>query len=83
MGVSPANIELVGGGSRIPSFIKTISCVYGLEPSRTLNSSECIARGAALYSAMQSSLFKTQPYYSVELSPYELRCSWKNEGQTM
>lgn len=70
IGVSPTHIELVGGGSRIPCFIKTVANVFGLEPSRTLNSSECIARGAALFSAMQSSLFRTQPYYSVELSPY-------------
>lgn len=81
MGVNVSSIELIGGGSRIPIFIKTVAEAFGMEPQRTLNSSECIARGAGLFSAMNSGLFRMQAYYSVELSPEELVCSWRNEGQ--
>ena len=33
------HIELIGGGSRIPCFIQLVSSAFGIEPSRTLNSS--------------------------------------------
>lgn len=33
------SIELVGGGTRIPAFIGIIKQIFGVEPSRTLNSS--------------------------------------------
>jgi hypothetical protein len=52
-----------------------------MDPQRTLNSSECIARGAGLYSAMNSGIFRVQGYYSVELSPETLICSWRGDGE--
>lgn len=55
-------IEMVGGGTRIPAFIKIIEKVFKSEPSRTLNSSESIARGCALMAAMKSPLFKVAEY---------------------
>jgi len=33
------SIELIGGGSRIPAVVALIKKVFGVEPSRTLNSS--------------------------------------------
>lgn len=36
--------------------------MFGLDPSRTLNSLECIARGCSLSSAMLSPLFKVKDY---------------------
>ena len=42
------SIEMVGGGSRIPIFIQSVKEVFKIEPSRTLNSSESVARGCAL-----------------------------------
>ena len=41
-------IELVGEATRMPIAIKNITEVFGKDPSRTLNSTDCIARGAAL-----------------------------------
>lgn len=32
-------IELVGGGTRVPSFLRILSGVFGMEASRTINSS--------------------------------------------
>ena len=37
-GINISGIELIGGGSRIPIFIKSLWEVFGTEPSRTLNS---------------------------------------------
>ena len=71
-GISFDAIEMVGGGTRIPAIIKTISEVFGQDPCRTINSSECIARGAALISAMNSSIFRVQPYSFFTISPYSV-----------
>ena len=32
-------VELVGGGSRIPEIITIVNQIYGIKPSRTINSS--------------------------------------------
>jgi heat shock protein 4 len=66
-------IELIGGGTRIPAVIRAISEVFATEPSRTINSSECVAKGAALISAMNSSIFKVQPYSYFTISPYSIQ----------
>ena len=52
------NIEMVGGGTRIPAFIQIIKQTFGIDPSRTLNSSESVARGCALMAAIKSPLFR-------------------------
>jgi len=41
-------VELVGEATRIPICIEKIKDVFGMEPSRTLNSTDCIGRGCAL-----------------------------------
>jgi heat shock protein 4 len=56
------SIELVGGGSRIPAFVALVKSVFGVEPSRTLNSSESVARGCALMAAIKSPLFRVPDY---------------------
>ncbi|KAK9064189.1 hypothetical protein SSX86_015569 [Deinandra increscens subsp. villosa] len=47
-------IELVGSGSQIPAITKFLKSVFEKEPTRTLNASECVARGCALRCAMLS-----------------------------
>lgn len=42
------SIELVGEATRIPCCINQIEEAFGKTPSRTLNSTDCIARGCAL-----------------------------------
>jgi len=49
-----------------------VSNILGEEPSRTLNSSECIAKGAALLSAINSSIFRAQPFDYVENFKYNI-----------
>jgi heat shock 70kDa protein 4 len=41
-------VEVVGSGSRIPAIIKDLNAFFGREPRRTMNASECVARGCAL-----------------------------------
>ena len=38
-GIKLHSIELVGGGTRIPAFIRVIQQLYRMEPARTINSS--------------------------------------------
>lgn len=57
------SVELVGDATRIPLVQEKIKDVFGIEqPSRTLNSLECVARGASLQAAMLSPLFKVADY---------------------
>ena len=82
-GIEVNHIELIGGGSRIPSFIKTVSEAFSIEPSRTLNSSECIARGAALCAAMDSGIFRVKEYISFDVAPLDVYCFWKGEEESI
>lgn len=67
-------IELVGGGTRIPIIIQSIEEVCGLTPLRTLNSSECVARGCAMMAAIISPLFQVTEYTIDEINYYPIRC---------
>lgn len=56
------SVELVGSGSRIPAIMRILTGLFGKEPRRTLNASECVARGCALQSAMLSPVFRVREY---------------------
>lgn len=75
------SIELVGGGTRIPIIQRIIQEVFSMEVSRTLNASECIARGCAIQAAMLNPLFKVAPYDVEEANYYPIRCSWLFKGE--
>jgi heat shock 70kDa protein 4 len=55
-------IELVGSGSRIPAITKFLTSIFQKEPTRTLNASECVARGCALRCAMLSPTLQVRDY---------------------
>ncbi|CAA2989882.1 heat shock 70 kDa 16, partial [Olea europaea subsp. europaea] len=55
-------VELVGSGSRIPAIAKILNSLFGKEPRRTVNASECVARGCALQCAMLSPIFRVREY---------------------
>jgi heat shock protein 4 len=69
-------IEMVGGGTRIPAFQKIIEKMFKMEPVRTLNSSESIAKGCALMAAMRSPLFKVAEYGLDEINTYPVKIFW-------
>lgn len=65
-------IELVGSGSRVPAMTKIISSLFRKEPSRTINASECVARGCALQCAMLSPAFRVRDYEVEDSFPYSI-----------
>ncbi|EEF39376.1 Heat-shock protein 105 kDa, putative [Ricinus communis] len=73
------SIELVGSGSRIPAITKLLASVFGREPSRKLNASECVARGCALQCAMLSPVFRVREYEVQDSFPFSIGFS-SDEG---
>ncbi|CAI9292563.1 unnamed protein product [Lactuca saligna] len=69
-------VELVGSGSRIPSIVSKISFLFKKEPMRTLNGSECVARGCALYCAKLSPTINVQDYEIKDIFPYSVGISF-------
>ncbi|KAI3709314.1 hypothetical protein L2E82_39074 [Cichorium intybus] len=65
-------VELVGSGSRIPAIIRKLTSLFDKEPMRTLNGSECVARGCALRCAMLSPTFLVRDYEVQDLFPYSI-----------
>lgn len=55
-------VEVVGSGSRVPAIIRIITEFFGKEPRRTMNASECVARGCALQCAVLSPTFKVREF---------------------
>ncbi|KAK6932316.1 Heat shock protein 70 family [Dillenia turbinata] len=66
------SVELVGSGSRIPAITKLIASTFGKDPRRTLNASECVARGCALQCAMLSPVFRVRDYEVQDSFPFTI-----------
>lgn len=75
-GITLHSIELIGGGTRIPECIRIVKENFGFEPSRTLNSSESIARGCGLMAAIRSPLFRVADYTLNEKAYYGVKFYW-------
>lgn len=71
------SIEVVGSGSRVPAIIKILSEFFGKEPRRTMNASECVAKGCALQCAILSPTFKVRDFQVNESFPFPIALSWK------
>ncbi|PWA94863.1 Heat shock protein 70 family [Artemisia annua] len=65
-------IELVGSGSRVPAITKILTALFHKEPTRTLNASECVARGCALRCAMLSPTQQVRDYEVQDCFPYSI-----------
>lgn len=63
-----SSIELLGGASRIPYFKTLINETFGIEPSKTLNQSEALAHGTAIYGAKDIGLL----YYDYSVNNINL-----------
>jgi heat shock protein 4 len=66
------SVELVGSGSRIPAIMRILTSLFGREPRRTLNASECVARGCALQCAMLSPIFRVREYEVQDSFPFSV-----------
>ncbi|XXG56110.1 hypothetical protein AAC387_Pa03g3612 [Persea americana] len=72
------SVEVVGSGSRVPAIIRILTEFFGKEPRRTMNASECVARGCALQCAMLSPTFKVREFQVNEYFPFPIALSWKS-----
>eukprot|EP00189_Rhodosorus_marinus_P000036 CAMPEP_0113965926 /NCGR_PEP_ID=MMETSP0011_2-20120614/8034_1 /TAXON_ID=101924 /ORGANISM="Rhodosorus marinus" /LENGTH=862 /DNA_ID=CAMNT_0000978529 /DNA_START=94 /DNA_END=2682 /DNA_ORIENTATION=- /assembly_acc=CAM_ASM_000156 len=66
------NVEVIGGGTRIPSVKNSIAKVFGKQVKTTLNADEAVARGCALMCAMMSPTLRVREYALSDASPYLL-----------
>lgn len=69
------SVELVGSGSRIPAITRMLAALFKRELSRTLNASECVARGCALQCAMLSPTFRVRDYEVQDSFPFSIGMS--------
>ncbi|GMN37251.1 hypothetical protein TIFTF001_006651 [Ficus carica] len=73
-------VEVVGSASRIPSMVKILTEFFKKEPRRTMNASECVARGCALECAILSPTFKVREFQVNEYFPFSIALSWKGSA---
>ncbi|OVA11479.1 Heat shock protein 70 family [Macleaya cordata] len=66
------SVELVGSGSRVPAITRMLASFFNREPRRTLNASECVARGCALQCAMLSPTFRVRDYEVQDSFPFSI-----------
>ncbi len=78
-----ANVEVVGGATRVNSVKLHIADLLGLDKSKlnyglstTLNADEAVSRGCALQAAILSSRFQVKPFEVLEANPYPIKLSW-------
>ena len=70
-------IELIGEATRGPTVIKLAEEIFQKDTSmRTLNSSECVARGCALMAAMILPTYSVSNFEINESNPFPVEVSW-------
>ncbi|KAK9060466.1 hypothetical protein SSX86_021170 [Deinandra increscens subsp. villosa] len=76
-------VEVVGSGSRVPAIIKILTEFFGKEPRRTMNASECVAKGCALLCASFSPAFKASAlkFNAYERFPFPIAMTWRGTAQ--
>ena len=74
-----AEIELIGGSTRIPAVKNLIERVFGKPPATTLNQDECVARGAAIMAAILSPNFRVRDFSLTDLQPYAVTLQWRGD----
>jgi heat shock protein 4 len=74
-----AAIELVGNASRIPAISSKLESFFGQVPGRTMNASECVARGCALQGAMLSPLFRVREFEIQDSYPFPISMAWTSD----
>ena len=73
-------VEMIGGCSRTPAYEGAVRTALGVEISRTINSEECVARGAALYAAMHSKGVRTKPFEVDEGLLHSAKVHWRRQS---
>ncbi|EFJ49538.1 heat shock protein Hsp70E [Volvox carteri f. nagariensis] len=74
-----SSVEVVGSCTRMPAVCRIVEEVFKKAPSRTMNSKECVSRGAALQCAMLSPVFKVREFEVVDAAPLPVCMSWEGK----
>jgi heat shock protein 4 len=67
-----SSVEMVGDAVRIPILQQIVKETYGMELSKTLSPDECVARGTALYAAMNSPHFSLKDFNFEHCNTYSI-----------
>ncbi|KAH7375596.1 hsp70-like protein [Plectosphaerella cucumerina] len=70
-------IEVLGGGSRVPALKERIQDFFGKPLSFTLNADEAIARGCAFSCAILSPVFRVRDFTVQDIMPYPIQFTWE------
>lgn len=74
------SVEIIGGATRIPALQSLIKKTFEVqELSRTLNATECVARGCAILAAAKSPLFQVAEYNVKEKNQNNILCKYTVE----
>jgi heat shock 70kDa protein 4 len=77
------SVEIIGAATRIPAVKAAVEAQFeplGAALKTTLNMDECVARGAALMSAILSPAFKVREYAVNDVAPYAIDAEKIPEG---
>jgi heat shock 70kDa protein 4 len=77
------SVEIIGAATRIPAVKAAVEAQFeplGAQLKTTLNMDECVARGAALMSAILSPAFKVRDYAINDIAPYAIDAEKIPEG---
>ncbi|KAK0417954.1 hypothetical protein QR680_013296 [Steinernema hermaphroditum] len=77
-----AEIEIIGGSSRIPMVRTIVNEIFGKDAKTTMNQDEAVARGAALQCAILSPTFRVREFNVKDNQPYDIELSWDNGEAT-
>uniref|UniRef100_A0A1Q3FWH7 Putative heat shock 70 kDa protein 4 n=1 Tax=Culex tarsalis TaxID=7177 RepID=A0A1Q3FWH7_CULTA len=75
------SVEIVGGGSRVPSIKLLIEQIFGKPASTTLNQDEAVSRGAALQCAILSPAVRVREFACSDVQAFPVLISWEDSTQ--
>ena len=70
-------VEVLGGGTRVPSLKERIQTFFGKPLSFTLNQDEAVARGCAFSCAILSPVFRVRDFTVHDIISYPIEFAWE------
>ncbi|CAD5211635.1 unnamed protein product [Bursaphelenchus xylophilus] len=74
-----AEVELIGGSSRIPFVKQIVAHAFNREPKTTLNADDVVARGAAMQCAILSPTVKVTDFHVIDSVNYNITIDYLNK----
>ena len=74
--IAAMGVELIGGGSRIPMVKNVTQTIFGSTPRSTLNATETVSKGCAVYAAMLSPNFRVKEYKISDIALYNTKIGY-------